>query len=125
MAYAAPISWAHSLLCVNTNEACWHQLFDHLLSDHLSYDISGVDVNRADGHDLLPIARRKLPGQHGDESVELGHLFPGVLLEGIVIALLHAGKGNIYVRSPPDLIAGQCHLEQHGRIHRNKASHMG
>ena len=117
MVFFAPISWAHSLLCVDKDAVC-RQHFHHLLSDHLGYNVSGVDINGADGHDLLPIARRKLPDQHGDECVELGHLLPVVLLEGMVIAFLHAGKGNIYIRSPPDLIAGQCHLEQCGRNHR-------
>lgn len=99
---------------MDKNAACRHEHSNHLLSDHLGYDVSGVDIDGADGHDLLAIARCKLPEQHGDKGVELGHLFPVVLLESIVIALLHAGKGNIYIRSPPDLSAGQCHLEQYG-----------
>lgn len=90
----------------------------HLLSDHLRYDVSGMDVNGADGHDLLPITLRELSNQHGDEGVKLGHLFPIVLLESIIIALIHAGKGNIYVGSPPDLSARQCHLEQQMRNYK-------
>lgn len=84
----------------------------HLLSDHLRYDVSGMDVNGADGHNLLPVTLCELSNQHRDEGVELGHLFPIVLLESILIALIHAGKGNIYIGSPPDLSACQCHLEQ-------------
>lgn len=84
----------------------------HLLSNHLGYYVSGVDVNSADGHDLLPIARCELPNQHGDEGVELGHLFLVILLHGVVIALLQTGKRNADVRRPPDLSAGQSHLKQ-------------
>lgn len=52
----------------------------HLLRNHLVYHVSGMDVDGADGHDLLPITRRKLPNQHGDEGVKLAHLLPVVLL---------------------------------------------
>lgn len=74
-----------------------------------------MDVNGADGHDLLPITLCELSNQHGDEGVKLGHLFLIVLLESVMIALVHAGKGNIYIGSPPDLSARQCHLEQQMR----------
>lgn len=84
----------------------------HLLSDHLGHYVSGVDVDGADSHDLLPIARRELPNQHGDEGVELGHLFLVVLLHGVVIALLQTGERHADVRCPPDLSAGQRHLNQ-------------
>lgn len=82
------------------------------MSDHLGYHVSGVDVDGADGHDLLPIARCQLPDKHGDEGVELGHLLPVVLLHGVVIALLQTGERHADVRRPPDLGAGQRHLNE-------------
>lgn len=84
----------------------------HLLSDHLGHHISGVDVDGADGHDLLPIARCKLANQQGDEGVELGNLFSVILLHGVVIAFLQTGESHADVRRPPDLRAGQRHLNQ-------------
>lgn len=84
----------------------------HLLSDYFGHHVSGVDVDGADGHDLLPIARRELAYQQGDERVELGHLFLVVLFHGVVVALLQTGKSHADVRRPPDLSAGQRHLSQ-------------
>lgn len=82
----------------------------YLLGDNLGHHIPCVDVNGADGHDLLPVAWSELTDQHGDEGVELGHLLLVVLLHGAVVALLQAGKGHAHIRRPPDLSAGQCHL---------------
>lgn len=82
---------------IKWESSCLHENIVHLLSNHLRDDVSGMNVDGADGHDLLPIALCELPDQHGDEDVKLGHLFPIGLLEGIVIALIHAGKGNIYI----------------------------
>lgn len=93
-----------------------HHAAPHLLSDHLGHHVSCMDVNGADRHDLLSIARCKLPNQHGDEGIKLGHLFPVVLFHGVVIALLKTGKRHADVRSPPDLCAGQCHLRGKQRI---------
>lgn len=94
---------------------CHQENIVHLLSDHLRYDVSGMDIDGADGHDLLTITVCELSDQQGDEGVKLGYLFPIVLLKGIIIALINAGKGHIDIRSPPDLSAGQCHLEQQMR----------
>lgn len=69
-----------------------------------------MDVDGTDGHDLLPVARSELANQHGDEGVELGHLFLVALLHGVVIALLQTGESHANIRRPPDLSAGQCHL---------------
>lgn len=74
----------------------------HLLSGHLGHHVPGVDVDGADGHDLLSIARCELPNQHGDEAVELGHLLPVVLFHGVVITLLQTDKRHAHVRRPPD-----------------------
>lgn len=87
-----------------------NDLPSYLLANHLGHHVPCVDVDGADGHNLLPVARRELTNQHGDEGVELGHLLPVVLLHGAVIALLQAGKGHTHVRCPPDLSAGQRHL---------------
>lgn len=87
-----------------------NDLPSYLLSNNLGHHIPCVDVDGADGHDLLPVAWSELTNQHGDEGVELGHLLPVVLLHRAVIALLQAGKGHTHVRCPPDLSAGQCHL---------------
>lgn len=84
----------------------------HLLRNHLGYHVSGVNIDGADGHDLLPITRGKLPDQHGDEGVQLRHLLPVVLLQGIVIALLQTSKRHADIRCPPDLSAGQRHLNE-------------
>lgn len=83
----------------------------HLLSDHLGDHVPGMDVDGADGHDLLPVAAGKLANQHGDQGVELRHLFPGILLHGVFVAFLQAAKRHADVSRPPDLIAGQRHLE--------------
>lgn len=89
-----------------------NDLPSYLLGNHLGHHVPCVDVNGADGHDLLPVARRELTDQHGDEGVELGHLLPVVLLHGAVVALFQAGEGHAHVRCPPDLSAGQRHLKQ-------------
>lgn len=84
----------------------------HLLSDHLGHDVSGMDIDGADSHDLLPITRCKLANQHWDKCVELGDLFFVVLLHGVVVALLQTCKSHSDVRRPPDLCAGQSHLKR-------------
>lgn len=47
---------------------------NYLLSDELAHHVSGVDVNGADGHDLLTIPGRELPQKHVYESIQLGNL---------------------------------------------------
>ena len=49
----------------------------YLLGDQLGHHVAGVDVDGADGHDLLPVARRQLPQQHVDQGVQLGDLWGG------------------------------------------------
>lgn len=71
-----------------------------------------MDVDGADGHDLLPITWRKLSNQQGDESVELGHLLLVVLLHGVVTALLQPVERHAHITRPPDLGAGQRHLDE-------------
>lgn len=87
-----------------------NDLPSYLLGNHLGHHVSCVDVDGADGHDLLPVAWCELTHQHGDEGVELGNLLPVVLLHGAVVALLQTAEGHAYVRCPPDLSAGQRHL---------------
>lgn len=41
----------------------------HLLTDHLGHHISSVDVDGADGHDFLSVARCELANQQGDKGV--------------------------------------------------------
>lgn len=125
MTYLAGISLVHySLVTASQKIQQLHKIFwalalalypswpSHLLSDHLGHDVSGMDIDGADSHDLLPITRCKLANQHWDESVELGDLFFVVLLHGVVIALLQTCKSHSDVRRPPDLCAGQSHLKR-------------
>lgn len=65
-----------------------YDVLTHLVSDHLSHDISGVYINRTDSHDLLPVTFGQLSDQHSDELVELLNLLLIVVLEGVLIALL-------------------------------------
>ena len=46
----------------------------HLLLDQLGHHITGVDINGADGHDLLAVTRGEVPEEVGDECVELQDL---------------------------------------------------
>lgn len=82
-----------------------------LLLDHLGHHITGVDVDGADGHHLLSVPWSQLTNQHGDEGVELGHLFPEGVLQGVVVALLQLREGHVHVKAPPDLSARECHLQ--------------
>lgn len=84
----------------------------YLLSDDLGHHIPGVDVDGADGHDLLTVPWRELANKQGDECIELAHLLLVVLLHGILIALLEAGKRHGHVHGPPDLGASESHLER-------------
>ena len=80
----------------------------HLLLDELGHHVSGVDVDGADGHDLLPVSRGQVAQEVGDQGVQLGHLgttprlnqgFNYVALEGcppIVIKYPTIGSKCIY-----------------------------
>ena len=46
----------------------------HLLLDELGHHVPGVDVDGADGHDLLPVAGGQVAQEVGDQGVQLGHL---------------------------------------------------
>ena len=46
----------------------------HLLLDELGHHVPGVDVDGADGHDLLPVARGQVAEEVGDQRVQLRHL---------------------------------------------------
>lgn len=72
-----------------------------------------MDVNGADGHDLLPVSRGELADQHGDEGVQLTHLLSIVFLHCVLISLLQAGERKAYIGGPPDLSAGESHLWKH------------
>lgn len=65
--------WREALSCLDNDFP------SYLLGNNLGHHIPSVDVDGADGHDLLPVARSELTNQHGDEDVELGHLLPVVL----------------------------------------------
>lgn len=69
-----------------------------------------MDVYSADGHDLLSVSGAELPNQHGDERVQLAHLFLIIFLHGVLIALLEPGEGHANVCGPPDLSTGECDL---------------
>lgn len=69
-----------------------------------------MDVYSADGHDLLSVSRAELPNQHGDERVQLAHLFLIILLHGILKALLEPGEGHPDINGPPDLSTGERNL---------------
>ena len=47
-----------------------------------------MDVDGADGHDLLPVALGQRAQEQGDEVVQLGDLLLVVVLYGILVALL-------------------------------------
>lgn len=46
----------------------------HLAADEPPDHVSRMDVDGADGHDLLALLSRQLPQQEGDERVQLLHL---------------------------------------------------
>ena len=46
----------------------------HLLLDELGDHVPGMDIDDADGHDLLPVARGQFTQEVGDQGVELRDL---------------------------------------------------
>lgn len=69
-----------------------------------------MDIYSADGHDLLSVSRAELSNQHGDERIQLAHLFLIIVLHSVPITLLEPGEGHADVSRPPDLSTGECNL---------------
>lgn len=104
---------AETLYCGLLHNTCNTKHSEHLLRDDLVHHISGVHVDGADGHDFLPVSGRQLPDQHGDECVQLVHLLLIIVLHGVLVSLLQPGEGHAHISGPPDLSAGQRHLQEH------------
>lgn len=45
------------------------------MGDQLSDDVSSMDINGANGHDLLAIALSEFSNEQGDEVIQLGDLW--------------------------------------------------
>ena len=82
----------------------------YLLVDEFGDDISGMNVDGTDRHDLLSVSLAELPDQHGDEGVELRHLLLEVVLERVLVPLLQASERDVHLCCPPDLCAAQSNL---------------
>ena len=65
-----------------------------LVRDQLADDVSRVNVDGTDGHDLLTVAARQSAEQERDQVVELCDLFFVVVFDGGFVALFQLSEGD-------------------------------
>ena len=63
-----------------------------LAGDELAHDVPRVHVDRADGHDLLPVALGQRAQEQRDQVVQLRDLLLVVVFDRIFVALLNEFK---------------------------------
>ena len=56
-----------------------------------------MDVDGADGHDLLAVALGQRPQEQGDQIVQLGDLLLVVILNGVLVSLLQLAESHTHL----------------------------
>ena len=82
------------------------------VGDEFSNHVSGVHVDGANGHDLLPVPFGERAKKKGDQIVELSNLFLVIVLDGVLVALFKFAEGDADLVGPPDLGAAEGDLSR-------------
>lgn len=95
----------------------------HLLGNEFRHDISRVNIDGTNGHNLLTFLPRKLTEQQRNQAVQLLHLLFIIIPQCVLVPLFKLRERRIDLNRPPNLSACQSHLSTvRARMGRAKIS---